>query len=180
MRRLLFLLPLIAFIALAGWFAVRLGQIERGDTPDKLPSVMIDQPVPAFDLPALSAAKPGVASADLGGQVQLVNFFASWCAPCREEHPILMALAGQGVVIRGIDYKDQPSAALGLLAREGDPYAAIGTDEQGRTAIDFGVYGVPETYVIDRQGRIRYRQVGPITPRDLNERILPLIRELSK
>lgn len=180
MRRLVFLLPLLVFIALAVWFAVRLGQIGHGDTPDKLPSVMIDQPVPAFDLPPLSPAKPGVAAADLTGKVQLVNFWASWCAPCREEHPILLRLAEQGVIIRGIDYKDRPNDALGLLAREGDPYAAIGKDEAGRTAIDFGVYGVPETYVIDRQGRIRYRQVGPISPQDLQNRILPLIQELSK
>ncbi|MBB6253519.1 DsbE family thiol:disulfide interchange protein [Nitrospirillum iridis] len=181
MRRLMFLIPLVLFLGLAGWFAVRLKQIDRGDTPDRLPSVMIDKPVPAFDLPPLVEGQPGVASTGLAdGKVRLVNFWASWCAPCRAEHPILMRLAGQGVDIRGIDYKDKAADGQAILARDGNPYAAVAMDQSGRTAIDFGVYGVPETYVIDRQGRIRYRQVGPITPQDLQTRILPLINELSK
>ncbi|MDE1148837.1 MAG: DsbE family thiol:disulfide interchange protein [Azospirillaceae bacterium] len=181
MRRLMFLIPLVLFLGLAGWFGVRLKQMDRGDTPDILPSVMIDKPVPDFDLPPLVDGQPGVASTGLGnGKVQLVNFWASWCAPCRVEHPLLLNMAGQGIDIRGIDYKDKAADGQAWLAREGNPFSAVAMDYDGRTAIDFGVYGVPETYVIDRQGRIRYRQVGPITPQDLQNRILPLIKELSK
>ena len=136
-------------------------------------------PALLFALPGLGT-KPGFASADLAGKVVLVNFFASWCAPCRVEHPLLMRLAEEGkVVLWGIDYKDKPEDASRLLAQLGDPYGRIGVDESGRTAIDFGVYGVPETYVIDKQGRIRYRQVGPISAETWDRVLLPLVKQLG-
>jgi cytochrome c biogenesis protein CcmG, thiol:disulfide interchange protein DsbE len=174
MRRLLFLLPLALFAVLAGYFLVGL----RSD-PSILPSALIDKPAPAFDLPALDD-QPGLASADLAGNVVLVNFFASWCVPCRAEHPLLMRLAAAGgVALYGIDYKDKPEAASRLLAELGNPYRRVGADRDGRTFIDFGAYGVPETYVIDKGGHIRYRQVGPITPDDYDGKILPLLKQLG-
>ena len=174
MRRLLFFLPLALFAVLAGYFVIGLGH-----EPSLLPSALIDHPVPEFNLPALGD-KPGLATTDLTGQVALVNFFASWCVPCRAEHPILMRLAGEAhVALYGIDYKDKPEDARGLLAQLGDPYRRIGVDRDGRTFIDFGAYGVPETYVIDRAGHIRYRQVGPITPEDYEGKILPLLKQLG-
>jgi cytochrome c biogenesis protein CcmG, thiol:disulfide interchange protein DsbE len=174
MRRLAYLTPLIVFTVLALYFVLGL----RRD-PALLPSALIDQPAPQFDLPGLGD-KPGLATADLGGRVVLVNFFASWCAPCRVEHPLLMRLAAEGrVALYGIDYKDKPEDATRLLAQLGDPYHRIGIDRAGRTAIDFGVYGVPETYVVDQAGRIRYRQVGPITPEDYDGKLLPLLKQLG-
>ncbi len=174
MRRLLFLLPVALFAVLAGNFALGLFR-----DPSLLPSVLIDKPAPDFNLFALGD-KPGLATADLAGHVTLINFFASWCAPCRVEHPLLMRLAAEGsVALYGINYKDKPEKASRLLAELGDPYRRIGIDGEGRTAIDFGVYGVPETYVIDKDGRIRYRQVGPITQEDYETKILPLLRRLG-
>jgi cytochrome c biogenesis protein CcmG/thiol:disulfide interchange protein DsbE len=174
LRRLLFLVPLALFAVLAGYFTLGLSR-----DPSVLPSALIDKPAPEFSLPALGEG-PGLAKADLAGRVTLVNFFASWCAPCRVEHPLLMRLKQEGrVALYGIDYKDRPDEASRLLAQLGDPYGRIGVDRDGRTAIDFGVYGVPETYVIDMDGRIRYRQVGPITREDYERRILPLLRQLG-
>ena len=177
MRKLLFLLPLAAFIALAGYFALAL----RPDRdPHELPSALIDKPAPSFDLPAL-AGGANVASADLQGQVAVVNFFASWCVPCRLEHPVLMRLAAQDkVAIVGIAYKDRPDAAKKLLDDGGDPYRRVGLDLSGRTGIDFGVYGVPETYVIDKTGRIRMKFVGPLSPDKVERDLLPLLRRLAQ
>jgi cytochrome c biogenesis protein CcmG/thiol:disulfide interchange protein DsbE len=174
LRRLLFLVPLVLFAVLAGYFALGLSR-----DPSVLPSALIDKPAPEFNLPALGEG-PGLARADLAGGVALVNFFASWCSPCRLEHPLLMRLKQEGrVALYGIDYKDKREEARRLLAQLGDPYRRIGFDRDGRTAIDFGVYGVPETYVIDKEGHIRYRQVGPITREDYERRILPLLRQLG-
>ena len=174
MRRLLFILPLALFVVLAGYFTLGLFR-----DPSVLPSVLIDKPAPEFALPALGD-KPGLATADLAGGVALVNFFASWCVPCRAEHPMLMRLADEDhVALYGIDYKDKPEEAKRLLAQLGDPYRRIGVDRDGRTAIDFGVYGVPETYVLDKAGRIRFRQVGPITQEDYDRKILPLLKQLG-
>ncbi|MFY8093954.1 MAG: DsbE family thiol:disulfide interchange protein [Niveispirillum sp.] len=175
-HRLLLLLPLTVFLILGGYFALGLTR-----DPSKLPSMLIDKPAPSFALPGLSEGEKGLSNADLLGKVQLVNVFASWCAPCRVEHPLLMRLAKeQGVTIHAINYKDKPDAAQAFLAQMGNPYTSIGADKDGRVAIDFGVYGVPETYVIDKQGRVRYRHVGPLMPFDVEETILPMIRELSK
>jgi len=177
LKRLLTLLPLALFAVLVGFAGLQLA--EQRD-PHILPSAMIDKPAPAFDLPPLLDDKPGLARTDLAGGPLLVNFFASWCVPCRIEHPILTRIAGEGVRIDGIDYKDKPDDAKRWLAELGDPYRRLAVDRDGRVAIDFGVYGVPETYVIDRTGKIRYRQVGPITPDDLAHTIRPLLAELAK
>lgn len=176
LRRLVYLVPLVAFIAIAGYFYLGLQRDSR-----KLPSVLIDQPVPSFALPPLFDDKPGLRTADLGGEVALVNVFASWCAPCRVEHPILIRLANnEKVPLYGINHKDRPEDAKRWLAELGDPYRRIGVDRDGRAGIEWGVYGVPETFIIDRQGRIRYRHVGPIMPQDLDKVILPKLRELGR
>jgi cytochrome c biogenesis protein CcmG/thiol:disulfide interchange protein DsbE len=177
MRKLLYLLPLAAFVALAGYFASALWS-DRD--PHELPSALIDKPAPAFDLPAMPGGA-NVALAALQGQVVVLNFFASWCVPCRLEHPVLMRLANQDkVAITGIAYKDKPDAAKKLLDDSGDPYRRVGVDLSGRTGIDFGVYGVPETYVIDKTGRIRKKFVGPLTPDAVERELLPLLRRLEQ
>jgi len=177
MRRLLYLLPLAAFTAIALWFAIGLTR-----DPSRVPSALLDRPVPEFALPALAGA--GVAalsSGDLRSKVALVNVFASWCVPCRVEHPILMRLAREsGLTLYGISYKDKAEDSPRFLRELGNPYAAIGHDESGRVGIEWGVYGVPETFVIDRTGHIRHKHVGPISPKDLQETILPLIASLSR
>lgn len=177
MRRLLYILPLLAFAAVAVWFAVGLTR-----DPNRIPSALIDQPMPEFKLPPLAQLDvPGLATTEVKGQVALVNVFASWCVPCRAEQPILMRLArDNGVKLYGIDYKDDAKEGAAFLKEFGNPYAAIGVDADGRVGIDWGVYGVPETFVVDREGRIRYKQVGPITPDALNRTILPLVAQLSK
>lgn len=176
MRRLLYILPVVAFVVVAVALAIGLTR-----DPQKLPSAMIDQPMPDFALPPLLEGKDGLDTASVRGKVALVNLFASWCAPCRVEHPQLMRLAAEKLVpIYGIAYKDRPEDARAWLAELGDPFARIGADFDGRVAIEWGVYGVPETYVIDRQGRIRYRHVGALTPQDVQTVLRPLIAELSK
>ncbi len=174
MRRLLYLLPVVAFTGLVAYFFLALQR-----DPSVLPSAMIDKPAPEFALEGLGTA-PGLARADAAGQVVLVNFFASWCVPCRVEHPLLMQLSHQlKVPLYGIDYKDKPEDAARFLGELGDPYKRIGADRDGRVGIDFGVYGVPETYVIDKAGRIRLRHVGPLTPEAVRDEIVPLLRALQ-
>jgi cytochrome c biogenesis protein CcmG/thiol:disulfide interchange protein DsbE len=176
LRRFLFVLPVGIFVGVGIGLAVGLTR-----DPSALPSALIDHPVPPFELPPLPGRDgPGFGSADLQGGVSLVNVFASWCVPCRMEHPLLLALAQDGVAIYGIDYKDPADDAAGWLAELGDPYRAVGADRDGRVAIDWGVYGVPETFVIDRAGRIRYRFVGPLQPRDLDETLRPLLERLER
>ena len=177
MRRLIYLVPLVAFVAVAIWFAIGLTR-----DPSKIPSALIDQPIPAFTLPAIAGVPtPGLSDQAIKGKVTLVNFFASWCVPCRAEHPILMRLSVEKrVTVYGINYKDRSEDAARWLKELGNPYVAIGHDEPGRVGIDWGVYGVPETFVVDREGRIRFRQVGPITPAVLQDTILPLIAKLEK
>jgi DsbE subfamily thiol:disulfide oxidoreductase len=141
---------------------------------------MIDQPAPDFALPPLLDDRPGLARADLGGSPVLVNFFASWCAPCREEAGTWAGYeASGGVPLYGVVYKDEPVEAKRFLDRLGDPYRRIGVDREGRTAIDFGVYGVPETYILDGTGRIRFRYAGPVTPDVLQQEILPRLAALG-
>lgn len=174
-RRLVFLVPVLLFVALLIAFAVGL----RHD-PHALPSALIDRPAPDFSLPGLYDGAGGLSRGDLAGRVTLVNFFASWCAPCREEHPVLMALARRPeATLDGIAYKDKPEESRRFLDRLGNPYGHIGVDRNGMTAIDFGVYGVPETYVVDTTGHIRYRQVGPLTADDVKGKILPLIERIT-
>lgn len=170
--RFLVLLPVCVFLGLAGLFGVRLFS---GD-PARIPSALIGQPAPRTDLPALpgltqaGGAVPGWSSAELkSGRVTLVNVWASWCAPCQEEHPTLTQLAATDKTIRliGLNYKDNPENARRFLGTFGNPFAAIGTDNAGKTAIDWGVYGVPETFVVSPDGVIRYKQVGPLTAANL-------------
>ncbi len=174
--RLLFLLPVLAFVGLVVTFVAGL------DTDPRLvPSPLIGKPAPRFDLPPVAGQKLGLSSADLRGRVSLVNIFASWCVSCRDEHPLLLALKQQGIVpIEGIDYKDAPADAARWLAAMGDPYSRIGADLSGRVAIDWGVYGVPETFVVGPDGRIAYKQIGPITVDALEHKILPLVAELRR
>ena len=176
MKRALFLLPLVLFLGIAAYFAIGLTK-----DPSILPSALIDKPAPEFALEPLKTDKPGLAKADLGGEVALINVFASWCVPCRAEHPVLMRLAEENTVpIYGINDKDRKKDALAWLGELGDPYQRIGHDLSGRAGINWGVYGVPETYIIGKDGRIRYRHVGPLFPETLEETILPLIRELQQ
>lgn len=175
-RGWIYLLPVLLFAAVGVFLALGLGR-----DPQTLPSVLIDKPAPSFALPPLPGRdERGFSSADLGGEPVLVNVFASWCVPCRIEHPVLDRLAREGVTIHAINYKDAPEDALSFLRALGDPFARIGTDRQGRAAIDWGVYGVPETFVIDRAGRIRYRHVGPLQPQDVERTIAPLLAELRR
>ena len=177
MRRLIFLVPLLLFAALAGYFAIALFS---GRDPRELPSALLDKPAPDFDLPSLVEGQH-LSSAALRGQVVVLNIFASWCAPCRVEHPLLLRLARQEKIhLVGIAYKDRPEDSRRFLAELGNPYRTTGIDRDGRTGIDFGLYGVPETYVIDRQGHIRKRFVGPLTPGLVERELLPLLRALER
>ena len=175
-------LPLLVFAGLAGLFFYAL---QTGD-PSKLPSAMIGKPVPDFALAPLDGLKAesgaplqSFTAADLAdGEPTIVNVFASWCVPCLQEHPMLMALAKDADVrLYGINYKDDPASARRFLGRYGNPFARVGADASGRVAIDFGVYGVPETYVISGDGKIAYRHVGPLTEQAINEKILLLMRK---
>ena len=175
-RRIVFLGPLIAFVGLAVVLA-------WGMTPEPgtIPSALIGKAVPEFRLPPVKGRVLGLANADLNGEVSLVNVFASWCTACREEHPVFMRLSGEGVVpIHGLNYKDQPDDAARWLNAMGDPYTRSGADIDGRTAIDWGVYGVPETFVITKDARIAYKHIGAVTPKVLDDTILPLVRKLQE
>ncbi|WP_415143892.1 DsbE family thiol:disulfide interchange protein [Limimaricola cinnabarinus] len=173
--RALVLLPAALFAALAAAFYWGLM-----NSDDRLPSALIGRAVPEFDLPPIEGRDDGLSSSDLRGEVSIVNVWASWCVPCRVEMPLLVELAAQGTVpIHGINYKDAPDAALAFLDETGDPYTRIGADRSGRTSIDWGVYGLPETFVIDAQGRIAYKHVGPFDRRSLEQDILPVVRRLQ-
>ena len=172
-------LPAAAFLALVGVFFWRLNQAGEGDTPNIIPSALIDKPAPQFDLPPLYAGKPDFKTADLRGRVTLVNFFASWCVPCRAEHPVLREVANSGIALVGVNYKDKAENAQAFLTELGDPYRTVAVDAEGRTGIDFGVYGVPESYLIDKNGVIRFKQPGPLTPEIIRNQILPLAEKLK-
>lgn len=174
-RRLLFGLPLIG---LAGLGAV----LARGLNldPSLVPSPLIGKPVPTFDLPPVQGRLFGLSSRDLQGHVSLVNVFASWCVACREEHPFLMQLAqDHAIPVNGLNYKDAPADAAAWLDTNGDPYTRTGADRDGRVSIDWGVYGVPETYVIDRQGRIAYKAIGPLNAEIYGATIEPVLLRLG-
>ncbi|MGH6969024.1 MAG: DsbE family thiol:disulfide interchange protein [Stellaceae bacterium] len=175
-RRALYLLPLVGFLALAVYLWRGLAP---GYDPELLPSALIDKPAPTFDLAGLKG-EARLSNRAFVDEVVFVNFFASWCAPCRTENPVLMDLSRRNVIVLyGVDYKDKPADAEKFLEQYGDPYRRIGIDESGRTAIDFGVYGVPETYAIDRTGHIRWRHVGPLTPDVVKNEVLPLLKDLG-
>lgn len=169
-------IPLAVFIVLLAFLWVGLGR-----DPREVPSPLIGKPAPAFRLAKLSAPGETLSNADLKGRVWLLNVWASWCVSCRVEHPLLVELAKSNIVpVYGLDYKDDPEAGRGWLAKNGDPYTASIVDRDGRVGIDYGVYGVPESFVIDKSGVIRYKQIGPITSEALQEKILPLVRELQR
>lgn len=178
-RRLWMLAPVIVFAALAGIFLIGL---QSGD-PSKLPSALVGKPAPALALPPLEglssngAQVPGVSTADIrNGKVTVLNVWASWCGPCRDEHPQLIELAGRSDInLVGLNYKDQRENAVRFLTSLGNPFTRVGVDTTGRTAVDWGVYGVPETYVIDASGTITYKFTGPLTPQSLQEELLPAI-----
>lgn len=173
MNRGLFLLPILLFAAVMAAFAYGLTR-----DPSKLPSMLIDRPLPLLDLPGLTADAPRLQTASLKGEPALLNVFASWCLPCRVEHPVLMGLARKGVPIYGLDWKEPAADGAKWIAEFGDPYRRIGNDESGRAGIDLGVTGVPETFIIDANGRVRYKHIGPISPADYDEKIAPLLAKL--
>jgi cytochrome c biogenesis protein CcmG/thiol:disulfide interchange protein DsbE len=169
-------IPLTIFLVLVVFLWIGLGR-----DPREVPSPLIGKPAPAFALARLHDADARLTNEDLKGKVWLFNVWASWCVSCREEHPLLMQLAASKIVpIYGLDYKDKPDAGRTWLAQHGNPYTASAVDLDGRVGIDYGVYGVPETFLVDKQGVIRYKQIGPLTQEALREKILPLVRELSK
>lgn len=171
-----FILPLVIFLVLAAFLFKGLSL-----DPREVPSPLIDKPAPAFTLPQLHDPKKQFSPADMKGKVWLLNVWASWCVSCRDEHPLLVALAEKKVVpIYGLNYKDKRADAEMWLQRGGDPYTLSVSDADGRIGIDYGVYGVPETYVIDKQGIIRYKQIGPVTMQSLQDTILPLVAKLEK
>jgi len=175
MKSLRFIIPLAVFIALAAFLAVGLTR-----DPREVPSPFIGKAAPAFRLEQVADANMAFTPAEMKGKVWLLNVWASWCASCRVEHPVLVEMSRKNLVpIVGLNYKDRREDALQWLARYGNPYAASAYDVEGKVGIDYGVYGAPETFVIDKQGVIRYKQIGPITPEALEKKILPLIRELN-
>jgi cytochrome c biogenesis protein CcmG, thiol:disulfide interchange protein DsbE len=170
------LIPLVVFLVLCGFFFVGLFL-----NPREIPSPLIDKPAPQFKLSQLHAPGETIGTADMKGKVWLLNVWASWCVSCREEHPLLVELGRANIVpIVGLNYKDEPAAGMQWLQRLGNPYTVSAVDRDGRVGIDWGVYGVPETFVVDKQGVIRYKQIGPVTAEALEKTIIPLVRELQK
>ena len=170
-----FLLPFGIFLVLAVFLAVGLNL-----NPREVPSPLIDKPAPAFQLPQLHDTGRTLAAQDMKGKVWVFNVWASWCVACVEEHPLLVELSKRNLVpIVGLNYKDNRADALQWLQRRGDPYTLSAQDADGRVGIDYGVYGVPETYVIDKEGIIRFKHIGPVTPKVLDEQILPLVKRLQ-
>ncbi|MCL2297535.1 MAG: DsbE family thiol:disulfide interchange protein [Proteobacteria bacterium] len=175
-KKLLLLIPLVVFFVLAGFFVVGLGL-----NPREVPSPLIGKPAPTFALPDLNEPEKTVTSKDFLGQVWLFNVWASWCVSCRAEHPLLVAYAKTNeVAIVGLNYKDKPADGKAWLRQYGDPYTVSVIDADGRVGIDYGVYGVPETFLIDKQGIIRYKQIGPITEEAMRKTIIPMIKELKQ
>lgn len=171
-----FILPLILFLALAGTLAVGLW---RGEPPPP-PSPLVGRAVPAFDLPVLDGAPSRFGPQQLKGQVWLLNVWASWCVSCREEHPVLLdQVRGSGVPLVGLQYQDKAEPGKAWLSQHGNPYRLTAVDPDGRAGLDLGVIGVPETFVIDKQGRVRHRFAGPLTPQVWQETLWPLIKELQ-
>lgn len=175
MNRALLFVPLFLFVALVGYFAVGLSR-----NPNEIRSVLIDKPLPAIDLPVPDRTDVRFQTANLSGKVSLLNVFASWCIACRAEHPVLLKLSAEKAVpVYGLAWKDKPEELRAWLEELGNPYQLIGDDARGRTAIDLGVTGAPETFVIDRQGRIRYKHIGPIDDHVWEKTIKPMITAIE-
>ena len=172
--KLKFIIPLVLFFVLVGFLGKGLFL-----DPREVPSPLIGKPAPAFEAPILGSPEKTFSTADMNGKVWLLNTWASWCAACRDEHPLLVEMKAHGIPLYGLAYKDTAEEASEVLATMGDPYIVTAMDDDGRIGIDYGVYGVPETYVIDKAGIIRYKQIGPITPDALRNKILPLLKELA-
>ena len=174
--RLRYFAPVLVFAGIAVLFGVGLTL-----RPSEIPSALIGEPVPEFDLAPVKGRTLGLSSADLRGEVSLVNVFASWCVECLREHPLFMELAKNDVVpVHGLNYKDRPDDASRWLDRLGDPYTRTGADVDGRVGIEWGVYGVPETFVVDRAGRIQYKHIGALSPEVIRREILPLVERLRQ
>jgi cytochrome c biogenesis protein CcmG/thiol:disulfide interchange protein DsbE len=174
MRRLLFLVPVALFGLMVTAFVLGLHH-----DPTQLTSVLIDKPLPAFDLPSVRPDDAGLKSADFHGSPMLLNVFASWCVSCREEHGLLLQMKREGVRINGLDWKDDAAAGAQYLVQDGDPYILAGNDKSGRAGIDLGVAAVPETFVIDTAGKVRYKFIGPMAEEDWNKTIKPLLARLK-
>jgi cytochrome c biogenesis protein CcmG/thiol:disulfide interchange protein DsbE len=175
MKFLKFGIPLVVFALLVGFFAIGLTR-----DPREVPSPLIGKPAPQFKLTRLEAPERTFSPEEMRGKVWLLNVWASWCVSCRVEHPVLVDMSRRKLVpVVGLDYKDQRADGMKWLATHGDPYLLSAFDDEGKVGIDFGVYGVPETFVIDKEGVIRYKQIGPITPEALEKKIMPLVRKLE-
>jgi cytochrome c biogenesis protein CcmG, thiol:disulfide interchange protein DsbE len=173
--KLKLILPLILFFIVVGFLAKGLFL-----DPHEVPSPLIGKAAPAFTAPTLEDSSKNFSVAEMKGKVWLLNVWASWCAACREEHPLLVEMRNHGFPLYGLAYKDTDAEAQDVLKKMGNPYITTATDPSGKIGIDYGVYGVPETYIIDKAGIIRYKQIGPITPITLRDKILPLLVELAK
>jgi cytochrome c biogenesis protein CcmG/thiol:disulfide interchange protein DsbE len=170
-----YLLPLAIFSVLVGFFAVGLKL-----NPREVPSPLVNKPAPAFNLPRLGDTDKTFSPEQMRGQVWMLNVWASWCDACRDEHPVLMTISRQGTLaVVGLSYKDTDIEAAAVLKNSGNPYQFVAVDADGRTGIDYGVYGVPESYIIDKQGIIRYKQIGPMTLAVFREKIMPLVKGLQ-
>lgn len=171
-----FLIPLLLFVVLVVFLAIGLNR-----DPHEVPSPLINKAAPAFEVPQLGDSNKTFSPASMKGQVWILNVWASWCVACREEHPVLVELAKSQVVpVIGLDYKDKREDALAMLAKQENPYLLSAFDANGRVGIDYGVYGVPETYVVDKAGIIRFKHIGPLSLEILNQKIFPLVSELKK
>ncbi len=181
MRRLLLILPVVIFAVLIGVLAVLTLQTKDGRDPSLIPSALLGKPVPEFSLPAVADdIAGGFATADLRGRVTMVNVFASWCVPCLAEHPLISRLAADGLAIYAIDHRDTAVDVAKWLKKNGNPYTAVGFDPDGRVSVEWGVTGVPETFIINADGVVIYKHSGPMTAKVLKDKILPKIREASE
>lgn len=177
LRVLLYAVPVLTAVGLAGLFAGRLATIDNGTNVP--PSARLDQPMPDLVLESLFPEGDDLRTADLKGEPYVLNVWAEWCGPCKIEHPQLQAMAGRGIAVYGIDYKDRPERARAFLAERGNPFTAVGFDNDGRTGIELGIFGVPETFVVDGEGFIRYRHAGPLSVAHLEQALLPLLANLA-
>jgi len=180
-RRWPYIIPLVAILALGGVFTKRLLDVERGLDPNLIPTVLLNTPLPTFDLPPLPGRGVALRSEELKGEVSLINIWGSWCVACLYEHPVLIEIAASGEVpIHGIAWRDDPAKSLAWLDKHGDPFNKVGQDPSSKAAIAFGVVAAPETFLVDKQGVIRYKKTGPITRDDWDTTIRPLIAQLKK